>query len=350
MCVTHKKVFRFMAVVLAVGLISQMPACYYMQAASGHLQVMNQRRPVTEVIADENSSTDLRDRLELVQDARDFAVRDLLLPDNESYRSYTDLGRDYVVWNVFAAGEFSLEARRWCFPVAGCVAYRGYFKEASARKFADKLSGQGFDVSVGGVSAYSTLGKFADPVLNTMMRWSDLQLVSTIFHELAHQKLYIKNDTAFNEQFATAVASAGIERWLAARGESDNLFAVTQRNELRRDVMGLVKTTRTALGELYALEIPAEHKRAKKQVLLDSLSANAGELISSRNIGLSNWLAEPLNNARLVSLGLYEGGQNAFSTILENCENNLACFYTAAEALAELSAEDRKQELELLSD
>jgi predicted aminopeptidase len=339
-----------MAVMLVVGLISQMPACYYMQAASGHLQVMNQRRPVTEVIADENSSADLRDSLELVQDARDFAVRDLLLPDNESYRSYSDLGRDYVVWNVFAAGEFSLEPRRWCFPVAGCVAYRGYFKEASARKFADKLSDQGFDVSVGGVSAYSTLGKFADPVLNTMMRWSDLQLVSTIFHELAHQKLYIKNDTAFNESFATAVASAGIERWLAARGENDNQFAVTQRNELRRDVMGLVQTTRTALAELYTLEIPTEQKRVRKQALLNSLSADAGELISSRNIGLSNWLAVPLNNARLVSLGLYEGGQNAFSTILENCEKNLACFYTAAKALADLPAEDRKQELELLSD
>lgn len=350
MYVTYKKVFRVMAVLLAVGLISQMPACYYMQAASGHLQVMNQRRPVTEVIADENSSAELRDRLELVQDARDFAVQDLLLPDNESYRSYTDLGRDYVVWNVFAAGEFSLEPRRWCFPVAGCVAYRGYFKEASARKFADKLSGQGFDVSVGGVSAYSTLGKFSDPVLNTMMRWSDLQLVSTIFHELAHQKLYVKNDTAFNESFATAVASAGVERWLSVRGENNKQLATTQRNDLRRDVMGLVQTTRLALTDLYALEIPAEQKRARKQALLDSLSADAGELIASKDIGLSNWLAAPLNNARLVSLGLYEGGQNAFSAILENCEKDLACFYAAAEALADLSAEDRKQELEQLSD
>ncbi len=346
----RNKTVRTVVVLIVLGAISQLPACYYMQAARGHLDVMNHRRPVADVIADQDSPQNLKERLAIVQQARDFAVNELLLPDNESYRSYSDVGRDYVVWNVFAAGEFSLEAKRWCFPVAGCVAYRGYFSEESARKFAGKLSDRGFDVAVGGVSAYSTLGKFADPVLNTMMRWSDVELVSTIFHELAHQKLYIKNDTAFNESFATAVASAGVDRWLAARNESDDMVAAKDRNQLRREVMALVRDARADLKELYGEEIDDEQKRSRKRGILDQLSLQAGALIEDSGIGLRNWLAAPLNNARLVSLGLYEGGQNAFSHIFADCKGNLQCFYATAESLAALSFEDRKRRLESLSD
>jgi predicted aminopeptidase len=190
-------------------------AATHMQAIRGQIEVMHARQPIPEVIADEESPDELRKRLATVQEARDFAVEELLLADNKSYRSYADLGRDYVVWNVFAAPEFSLEPKTWCYPVAGCVAYRGYFAEEAARKKAQTLSDDGFDVAVGGVSAYSTLGRFSDPVLNTMMRWPDTQLIATIFHELAHQKLYVKGDTEFNESFATAVADIGIKRWLA---------------------------------------------------------------------------------------------------------------------------------------
>ena len=189
----------------AVVLLFQSGGCYYMQAISGHSDLMSRRQPVDEVIADEAVPEEIRVKLALVQEARDFAVTELLLPDNDSYRSYADLERDYVVWNVFAAPEFSLEPVTWCFPVAGCVAYRGYFDEEDARAKAEQMREDGFDVATGGIPAYSTLGRFDDPVLNTMMRWRDTDLVATIFHELAHQVLYVKDDTAFNESFATAV-------------------------------------------------------------------------------------------------------------------------------------------------
>lgn len=329
-------------------IILQLDGCYYLQAARGHLSVMNHRRPVEEVIADKASSATLAERLAIVQQARDFAVSDLLLPDNDSYRTYADLERDYVVWNVIAADEFSFAAKSWCYPVAGCVSYRGYFSEKSARKLADKLAAKGYDVTVGGVAAYSTLGKFSDPLLNTMMRWSDADLVATMFHELAHQKLYIKGDTAFNESFATVVASFGIERWLAELDELDDLRAYKERKGLRRSIMVLVRNTREILLALYAEDIDDREKRDRKRSLLDELSAQAGQLIETSGTGAGNWLAAPLNNARLVSLGLYEGQFVAFNQILENCSADLECFYAETEKLAALPQTERWQALDLL--
>ena len=258
--------------------ILQIEGCYYMQAIRGQFEVMHSRQPIPEVIADEASPDDLKQRLRIVQEARDFAVNELLLPDNKSYRSYADLGRDYVVWNVFAAPEFSLDPQTWCFPVAGCVAYRGYFEEKVARKKAQSLRDDGYDVAVGGVSAYSTLGKFSDPVLNTMMRWSDVQLVSTIFHELAHQKLYIKGDTAFNESFATAVSDIGMTRWLDVRDEFAGVDVFHENRALRLSMMTLVDASKTELAALYESDLDDALKRVRKQEMLDDLSAAAAHL------------------------------------------------------------------------
>jgi len=344
----RRKTVRVVAAIVAVIVISQLDGCYYMQAARGHFSVMNHRRPVAEVIADDQSPKALSERLLIVQQARDFAVSDLLLPDNDSYRTYADLERDYVVWNVIAAEEFSFATKTWCYPVAGCVDYRGYFSEKSARKLGDKLSTQGFDVTVGGVSAYSTLGRFADPLLNTMMRWSDAELVATMFHELAHQKLYIKGDTAFNESFATAVASFGIERWLAHIDELDALTAYRERKELRRSMMVLVQKTRESLVRLYAEDIDNDAKRVRKSTFLDEVSAQAGGIVEQSGTGVANWLAAPLNNARLVSLGLYEGQMGAFNQILQNCSGDLECFYIETEKLAVLSISDRRHALDML--
>jgi predicted aminopeptidase len=344
----RRNIGRLIVAAVAAIIILQLDGCYYMQAARGHFSVMNHRRPVADVIADDQSAEVLAERLTLVQRARDYAVSDLLLPDNDSYRTYADLERDYVVWNVIAAEEFSFTTKTWCYPVAGCVAYRGYFSEASARKLGDKLSTQGYDVTVGGVSAYSTLGKFADPLLNTMMRWSDADLVATMFHELAHQKLYVKGDTAFNESFATAVASFGIERWLAEIDEPDALNAYLQRKALRRSMMALVQNTRESLQQLYAEDIVDNEKRDRKHTLLNELSTQAGLMVEKSGTGAGNWLAAPLNNARLVSLGLYEGQLGAFDRILENCFADLECFYIETEKLAALSMADRQQALELL--
>jgi len=195
-------------VLLAAILLVTLPGCgtlYLAQAANGQMHVLKARRPIDKVVADPATAPPLRTRLMDVSAARDFAVTELHLPDNRSYRTYADVKRPFVVWNVVATPEFSVEPKHWCFPIAGCVAYRGYFKEKSARRFAAKLASGGFDVTVGGVPAYSTLGKFADPVLSTMMRYGDSELVAIIFHELAHQLLYVKNDTEFNEAFAAVI-------------------------------------------------------------------------------------------------------------------------------------------------
>lgn len=344
----NAKIRRVAVVGAILSAVLQIEGCYYMQAVRGHLEVMRSRQPIPDVIAAADSPGELGKRLAIVQDARDFAVTELLLPDNDSYRTYADLGRDYVVWNVFAAPEFSLEPKTWCFPVAGCVAYRGYFAEHAARDKARDLEEDGYDVAVGGVAAYSTLGRFADPVLNTMMRWSDLQLVSTIFHELAHQRLYIKGDTAFNESFASVVADAGIDRWLAQNHQSGNADADRANRELRRTMMALVEESRNELTALYAATLDQEEKRAAKRELLDKLSAAAADLVAQRGGGARNWLAPPLNNARLASLGLYEGRRAAFETLLRGCDQQLACFYAAAEELAELDQAERTRRLDRL--
>jgi predicted aminopeptidase len=265
--------------------------CYYVQAARGQFDLMRRRRPVEEVIADATSPEQLRQRLGMVRDARQFAVDELLLPDNGSYRNYADLERDYVVWNVIAAPEFSLDPKLWCYPVAGCVAYRGYFSEASAKKLADDLASQGFDVLVGGVAAYSTLGRFADPVLNTMMRWDDTELVETLFHELAHQKLYIKGDTGFNESFATTVAETGIRRWLSARGGSEILDARDRRRTDYDAVLQLAMAARGKLEALYASDLDVDAMRNAKRQILEGLARDAGKYDGNSDRG-RNWLGE----------------------------------------------------------
>jgi len=321
-----------------------------MQAIRGHADLMSRRRPVKEVINDSASPQELRRRLELVSEARDFAVSELLLPDNRSYRSYSDLERDYVVWNVFAAPEFELEPKIWCYPVAGCVAYRGYFNADAAKKFSDRLIADGYDTVVGGVSAYSTLGRFSDPILNTMMNWSDLELVSTMFHELAHQKLYIKGDSAFNESFATVVSEFGMRRWLRKKGESEQLISRDDQSAVQKQMLALVKAARKELTALYAQDIENEIKRARKAEILNGLSNDAAKVVSESQTTMRNWLVAPLNNARLVSINLYEGRSNAFRTLMTNCDMDFACFYARANEIADLRDEARAAALNALSD
>lgn len=341
---------RLIATAVVVALAASLPlgGCYYVQAINGHTHLMNQRRPVSEVLEDPRASETLKERLRLVQEARRFSVEELGLPNNDSYTSYADLDRDYVVWNVFAAPEFSLRPKHWCYLVAGCVAYRGYFDPEDALEEARKLEEDGYDVSVSGVSAYSTLGKFADPVLNTMMRWSDADLVATLFHELAHQELYIKGDTRFNESFATAVSGIGMERWFTERDNVAKLEKYRDAKALRRSLVELVNATKVKLAALYASDLDAEEKRHRKRELLDALSASAEGLFADAGLDGSP-LAPPLNNARLVSLGLYEGWVPAFLAMFEECSARIDCFYERARELAALPANQRTARLDLLS-
>jgi predicted aminopeptidase len=314
-----------------------------MQAIRGQMDLMSRRRPVAEVISDEEAPDELKAKLEMLREARRFSIDELLLPDNDSYRSYADLERDYVVWNVFAAPEFSLEPRRWCFPVAGCVAYRGYFAQEAANKQAQKLKDKGYDVVVGGVPAYSTLGRFADPLLNTMMRWSDVDLVATLFHELAHQQLYIKDDTEFNESFATVVADIGIERWLGQRGEQDQLRDRENQRLERRAAMMLIETAKAALQRLYASNLDEVAMRTRKTEILEKLQADLAS-------GSDNAFSGIMNNARLASLGLYEGRVDAFRAIFRRCKKQLPCFYEQTAGLADVSMDERNARLDALAE
>jgi predicted aminopeptidase len=257
--------YRIARVLTIAAAALPLTGCYLMQAAGGQMVIASRREPIAEVIADSGTPPELRTRLEYVAAARDFASRELGLPDNDSYRSYADLGRPYVVWNVFATPEFSVEPRHWCFPIAGCVVYRGYFSEESARRYARKLRRRGDDVAVGGVAAYSTLGHFKDPVLNTMLGWSDAQLAATLFHELAHQVVYVPGDSQFNESFATVVEEAGLERWLTARQRMQDLAVWQEQRERQSQFIALLLKVRDELRELYQSAVPDDVKRNRKQ-------------------------------------------------------------------------------------
>ena len=326
-----EKTFARIAVVI-ISVVS-LSGCYYTQAARGQLDVMRKREPIADVIADVETSGELADRLRIVAEARSFSVSELGLPDNDSYRSYADVERDYVVWNVFAAPEFELEAKQWCFPVAGCVSYRGYFSEQAANAEAARLKGKGFDVSVGGIAAYSTLGKFDDPVLNTMMRWEDVDLVATMFHELAHQLLYVKGDTAFNESFATAVEEFGIERWLASRDPNAEMEKYRDTRRLRERLVQLVATARTDLEEIYAESIDAAEMRLAKSARLKLLEAVMKHEFEESGRQVPAWVGGGLNNARLASMALYHGRLPEFRELLAECNDDIRCFYVAARAL-----------------
>jgi predicted aminopeptidase len=317
------------------AVLLMLSGCYYMQAARGQMEISRKRESIEDIVASDESPPELVAQLAVVTEARQFSIDILGLPDNGSYRSYADLERDYVVWNIVAAPEFSLEAKTWCYPIVGCVSYRGYFSQDTAHKMADDLRGEGYDVALGGVAAYSTLGRFSDPVLNTMMHWGEADLVAVMFHELAHQVLYIKDDTEFNESFATAVEEIGMELWLAARQQSDELSAWRARRELRAEFSALVALTRDDLHTIYKGDLATEQKRLQKEARLRSFADAAKKLYAAQNSNAPQWLDSELNNARLVSTTLYHGRLREFRQLLEECDGDLPCFYSAARKLSE---------------
>lgn len=335
---------------MCLALLSLQGCGFYYQAVTGHMDLMAERRPIEEVIADPDTSESLAERLRLIVAARRFAVDELSLPDNDSYTSFVKLDRDYVVWNVFAAPELSLEPRQWCFPVAGCVVYRGYFKEASARRYAEGLADDGWDVFVGGAAAYSTLGRFDDPVVSTMLRWDDAGVVAILFHELAHQRLYVPGDSGFNEAFATAVEEAGIERWLDSRSDPEALAGYRQRKSRERAFNRLLWQTREELIAVYASDEDDEAKRQGKREAFESLHERYDALRASWQgyPGYDAWFEDQMNNARLVPVSTYQRLVPAFRALLRRSDDDLEAFYTECEALSELSDEARGQRLEAL--
>ena len=316
---------------------------YLFQAASGQMKIVNARRPVTEVMEDPRTTSELRGKLAGAERALQFAHGELGLPDNGSYGQYVELARPYVVWNVFAAPEFSLTLTTWCFPVAGCVAYRGYFEEAAAQEYAARLAAEGDDIRVDGAIAYSTLGFFRDPLLSTVFRLPADSVAGLIFHELAHQQLYVRGDTVFNESFATLVEQEGTARWLEARGDHAELCRYLAGLERERQVHRLLEASRQRLRVIYASGATDETRRRDKSEELGKLRDDYRRLRSTWHESpyFDAWFAGDLNNASLGALAAYDQLVGTLRVILESERGDLAAFYRRAARLGELRASER---------
>lgn len=346
----HGSAMRTAMLAVALPLAGCSAAEFYWQGLAGQVDLLARARPITEVIQDTPDAA-LKAKLMRAQDMRTFASRELALPDNQSYTRYADLGRAYVVWNVFAAPELSLSARQWCFPVAGCVAYRGYFAEADAGAEAARLAAEGFDVHVSGVPAYSTLGWFDDPVLSTFIRYRDAEVARLVFHELAHQVVYVKDDTSFNESFAVAVEEAGLARWQAAQRRAADAAQfsadVARMQRLRTDFRTLIRTTRDQLAALYSSDLPDAEKRARKATIFTDVRAEHERLKAGWDGApvFDRWFAGGANNAGIISAGLYADRVPQFAALLAEEGGDLPRFYERVKALAAMPKAERDQAL-----
>ena len=348
------RLLRTLSILASCGLLAGCDTLsYYTQAVGGQLELISRARPIDAALADPGTSADLRLRLERARAVREYASRALGLPDNGSYRSYADLGRPYVVWNVFAAPEFATTAVKSCFPVAGCVSYRGFFAEADALNEAAKQRAAGHDVLVLGIPAYSTLGWFDDPLLSTFIRYPESEVARLVFHELAHQVVYVKNDTAFNESFAVAVERAGVRRWLVAQDRQAELTAFLTGRQRREEFIALIEAARSQLERVYADGSAAkgsaaegiESRRAKKRAAFEELKREYAAL-KDRWGGFSGYdriLGPEPNNALLVSLSAYSKFVPGFERILGEAGSDLPRFYAAVKRIAALPEQERSR-------
>lgn len=364
---------------------------YYSQAIFGQLDILTRTHAISELLDDSleddtgaytsrpSLTPAIKARLATVLRIRDFATQALMLPDNGSYRVYAELDRTQAAWNVVATPEFSFTPKEWCFPIAGCVPYRGYFSQASAQQFAEVLKQDRLDVRVAGVTAYSTLGWFRDPVFSTQLRRSDADIAALVFHELAHQQLYLRDDATFNESFATAVEIEGMHRWLAQDGDEAALSNYLRNKARQTEFVALLLKYRTRLEALYALPLPEESMRAAKARNYAALKTEYAELRNQRvrtdvrdsigmrpatnervrvgsdrskprqalaiDQGYDAWFAQGINNAHLASVGLYHQYVPAFQTLLARVHGDMTAFYKLAHDLSRLPKEERTARL-----
>jgi len=320
---------------------------YIGQSVGGHLDLMQRARPIDDWLADDSTAEPLKRKLSASQRMRAFAVRELHLPDNASYTRYADLGRGAVVWNVVATPELSLTLKTWCFPVMGCVGYRGYFDRAGADAMAASLRGEGLEVDVYGVPAYSTLGWTnwlgGDPLLSTFIGWPDAEVARLVFHELAHQVVYVADDTAFNESFAVAVERIGGNRWLAQQGDAVALRESEAVQVRREEFRALTLKTRSALAALYASDLPVADKRQRKAELFDAMRADYARLKNDRWAGFAGYdsFIARANNATLAVQGAYNDLVPDFERLFARCGGDFDAFYTEVKRLAALPKAER---------
>jgi predicted aminopeptidase len=321
---------------------------FYWQSVGGQMEIWKKEQPIETLLADQTTPPGLKRRLEDVLRMREFASRELDLPDNGSYRKYADLKRPYVLWNVFAAPEFSVKPNEWCFVIAGCVNYRGYFSESEAERFAQDERGRGYDVFVAGVPAYSTLGWFDDPVLNTFIHFPETEVARLIFHELAHQAVYVKDDSMFNESFAGTVEEEGVSRWLAKYGSVEQRAAFDAAQQRKKDFVQLMLKYCSRLDELYSSDISDAEKRESKRQIFSELRQEYTQLKAGWGgfSGFDRWFTPQVNNAYLVSVAAYTQLVPAFQALLAKNDGNLARFYQAVKEIAKLPKAERLARLE----
>lgn len=315
----------------------------------GQIQILSNRRPVDEVLRDPETVPALREKLELVESVRKYARERLDMPVEGAYSTYVETGKSHVVWNVFAAPEFSLDMKTFCFPVAGCVNYKGFFHEEDALRAARKLRRDGYDVFVGGVAAYSTLGWFDDPVMDTFLARSDTRLAALLFHELAHKAVYVRGDTSFNEGFATTVERHALRQWLVYLDNTEAYQAYRESEARRRQVIGLVRKTRSELEVLYARDVGEETKRREKREIIERLKQDYQTLKGTwaGHDEFENWMAGTVNNAALGALGTYQDRVPAFEALLAQADYEIPVFIDLCRELAAMDKSERDQRLRL---
>jgi predicted aminopeptidase len=337
-------------VVLLGGCSAMVVGCaqlgYFAQAAHGQLSLLAEARPIDDWLANPEVEDKLKGKLTKVKEIRQFAAKELGLPDNGSYKTYADLKRPFVLWNVVATPELSLEPMEWCFPVAGCVNYRGYYRKEDAQAYAAELRKQHYDVQVDGVPAYSTLGFFSDPVLSTFIKYPEGELARLVFHELAHQVAYASGDSRFNESFAVAVEEAGVERWMAKHGDEKMRKAYTEYEGRKHDFLALLLKTRNALEGNYDRDVSDNEKRKKKAEIFQELQVDYQALKASWGgySGYDRWFSEPLSNAHLSAIATYHDFVPAFRALLAR-EKTFDKFYAKVRALSALTKDVRHQQL-----
>ena len=335
-------------VTIYIVLIAFLTACsgpgYYLQAVSGQWKLMHSRQDIQSLLDNPATSSELAADLVVAEQIKEFAKSSLDLPSNGSYSSYVEVDGDALVWNVVATEEFSLEAKKWCFPVAGCVPYRGFFKQQKAKDSADQLRKKGMDVFVSPAAAYSSLGWFNDPLLSTMVSGSDIRLAAYLFHELAHQRLYIKSDGLFNEGYASFVEETAIKLWLESNQRQDELFQWQRLQNASKDFQKLIGEVRYDLADIYRSDKPEPIKRKQKAEVFQSFSDSYEQLSAEKWNGkryYASWFEGPVNNARLALYNTYEGSHCAFQELFDQARGDLPEFHRLAEQKSRLQIEDR---------
>ena len=345
---------RWLVRLFTISLVLTSTGCaqlsYYAQATQGQLGLVASAKPIDQWLADPNVSDQLKQRLTRTQQIRKFAVQELDLPDNGSYTRYAELNRPYVVWNVIATPELSMKPVQWCFPIAGCVDYRGYYRKEDAQRFAHDLRSQGYEVRVSGVPAYSTLGWFDDPVLSTFIAYPEAEVARMLFHELAHQVAYAPGDTPFNESFATTVESIGVEQWLDKHGNPDSRERYREFRQRKRDFIDLLTQHRQRLEEVFATDISDDEKRNQKALVITSLKQAYHQIKDEKWGGYSGydqWFNEPITNAHFVLVATYEELVPAFQA-LHAKSGSMKKFYADVQAMAKQDKARRRERLALL--